>query len=77
MSDDYPKLLYDRCKDILKMTDEEVAQVIGVSRPTLTTILKNPGTIRINQVRALENHLKWCVAQLQSFEPITQEETQA
>ena len=47
-----------KCKKVLRMTDTEVSEVLGVSRPTFEKLKNHPEKMGTIQLIKLQEHLK-------------------
>lgn len=47
-----------KCKAVLNMTDKDIGDIIGVSRPTMVRMKKDPGLMGLTQLIKLQEHLK-------------------
>lgn len=65
MSSDYIKwLIFDQCIGLLNMSHTQLAKVMGVSRPTLSTYKKNPELVTAKIADKLYDHVAFVKANL-------------
>lgn len=61
-------LMDDQCKGILQMTDEQIAAMLEISRPSLYSRRRDPSRFTIRDVERLEEHLRLVKAMLLTTE---------
>lgn len=61
-------LIKDQCKTLLNMNNQSIADVLGVTRPTLNNLTKNYGNFTIEHIEKLENHLMFVKAAILTTE---------
>lgn len=61
-------LMDDQCKGILQMTDEQIAAMLQISRPSLYIRRKDPSKFTIGDMERLEEHLRLVKAMLLTTE---------
>ena len=66
--DEYAGWRLRTAKRVIRMTDEDLADIMGVSRPTIALYKKNPNKMTIEQLNRLDAHLKFVVSAIQSFD---------
>ena len=65
MGTDYIKyLIFDQCIGLLNMSHTQLAKVMGVSRPTVSTYKKQPELVTAKIADKLYNHLVFVKAQI-------------
>lgn len=53
--EDYMQTRFSYLKDIIGLTDSQIAKHIGVSRVTIHNWRKNPGAIRVDDIKKIES----------------------
>ena len=65
MGSDYIKwLIFDQCIGLLNMSHSQLAKVMGVSRPTLTTYKNHPELVTAKIADKLYDHLEFTKANI-------------
>ena len=67
-TDYFRYLIEDQCKKLLNMPDRQIADVMGVSRPTLDRLRADPSVAKIGYIDRLENHLRFVKASILTTE---------
>ena len=52
-------LVNDQCRVLLNMDYQQMADVIGISRPTLYNKMKDYGSFTIEELERIEHHLRY------------------
>lgn len=73
MGSDYIKwLIFDQCVGLLNMSHTQLAKVMGISRPTLSTYKKHPELVTAKIADKLYDHIALTKANLLLTESATQ-----